>query len=171
MLEDKCHVPEEVLEVYSVHREIGSSFIHPSVDQKLKCEICGPGVLIRGLDLTDEEVKLVEKAMNLAFTQGVITQRMQKSEERIEKLEATVEKQAAWALSILELGQPWLDEDEKVQALEPQVDALNNGQQYAGDSGEAHLLMDYLAATKAKRVAGDKILEIIRSTLALKNST
>lgn len=85
MLEDKCIPVDAVLEVYSVHRDIGSPFIHPAVDQKLKCEICGPGVLIRGLDLTDDEVKAVEKAMNLAFTQGVITQRMQeeKAETRV----------------------------------------------------------------------------------------
>lgn len=30
----------------------------------------GPGVLVSGLDITDEEAKLIEKALNTAFNIG-----------------------------------------------------------------------------------------------------
>jgi hypothetical protein len=73
VIEDKSVPPVEIHEVFSVLKDVGSPFIHPSVDQHLTHEIVGPGVLMRGFNITDEEAKAIERALNLAFTQGYIT--------------------------------------------------------------------------------------------------
>jgi hypothetical protein len=72
-IDDKSHYPNKVYEVYSLLKDIASPFIPPNVDQHLTYDICGPGILMRRFHVTDEEAKALERALNLAFTQGYIT--------------------------------------------------------------------------------------------------
>jgi hypothetical protein len=72
---------EEIHEVYRVVREVANPIIPPDVDQHLTYEIVGPGIVVRGFHLSDEEAKRLERALNLAFTQGYITRKMEDQPE------------------------------------------------------------------------------------------
>jgi len=79
-MEDRSVIPQDFHEVYLMCKELDNPLIPPHIVQNLKHTIVGPGVLITGLSLTDEAAKAIERAINIAFSQGYITAKLENDE-------------------------------------------------------------------------------------------